>query len=370
MNKLKLLTVILLNLTTLYVHGQNLEVLYFERNEALFQNGPSSLIPVTQQFTESDWYDFSVFAGISLLDASATSATLTPAGGGGPLTLVPWDSTDYELEVGFNSRADMVNTVINGTYTYSGTLFPTGNQVGIPFTETLDVDTYVPVAPKRLTNYAELQAFDPAQPLTISWQPFSDLNGKDGFIEVSVGFWDGLSYHDIWMSEPAEGSFGLDPSTTSVQVPAGVITGSPFNYYDVNILFIRIESMDTPTTPAFAEGVKAVVSSFELAAGMQADLDAIPPRTYLQVGTWQDYPGLGNIFGYSIDWGYSPHLGFVNVSRTPTWVYQNNVGYLALFFGNNADHVWAYGPGVDWIYIIGEGQYADKDGNLYNMINQ
>jgi len=70
------------------------------------------------------------------------------------------------------------------------------------------------------------------------------------------------------------------------------------------------------------------------------------------IGDWKEYtdPPLGNIYGYSAEWGRSDYLGDIDVSTFPS-LYQTRFGWITHVQGGS-DAMWLFSadPQVGWIY--------------------
>ncbi len=102
-----------------------------------------------------------------------------------------------------------------------------------------------------MTNYNDLQNFDPGHPLTIQWESLTQGEvGLGGCIEVGVSYWDEtLREIDLWTiwDLPIDqlNEFGaLSATVTSVTIPANTLVGSPYGIYTVNFFFVRFDSLD------------------------------------------------------------------------------------------------------------------------------
>jgi hypothetical protein len=91
--------------------------------------------------------------------------------------------------------------------------------------------------------------------------------------------------------------------------------------------------------------------------------------TGLLVGEWNNTL-IGEVYGYSPDWGYSPFMGEVWITDS-SWVYQSETGWSHVtsvaggFNGGTA--YWLYNSDLGWLYTVDtfDGQYWDFGAGEY-----
>ncbi len=346
--------------------------MYIERSHAIYQDGPNSSVPAGSA-PEADLESYYFMVGAELESGSISNFRI--AGPPEPLgEPIPYDAEDqaYELEQSYSSESELSNEITAGTYTFSGT----GNTVGY-FSENVYIPTYSPLSNLLITNYSELQSFDPAQPLTIEWEPFTEWEtAAGGVIFVEISYDTGMGDQFVWDSEglPSTNPFGLDPDTTSVEVPAGTLTGSPDGKYFVGMGFIRIDSMEYLGSSSPIEGtLLASITGLEMLTQIQARPSYHQDRLYLSPGSWIQDPRLGDVYGYDDDWGYSKGFGLVHVAWTPHWFWQERLGWLSVIAGDYATGMWIFAKDHGMIYVHGswpEGEYwSDQLQKHLNMID-
>jgi hypothetical protein len=272
------------------------------------------------------------------------------------------DGLDYKFETTFMTEEELRVFAPEGIYTFTGH----GSGIG-PFTETVFMDVFAPLSPKRITNLAALQAIDPALPFVIEWEPFTDQGEVMAVIEVDImAHWDWGS-QEIWESPEEEGSFGLDPASTSVEVPAGVLAGHGLASFEVVVLFTRIDDLVMETV--FGSGLKGYVTVTHTIA--QIHLQAPEGHVELEPTAWLEDECFGWLYGFSPEWGYSYDLGYVWVGQTPGYLYQYPMGWLAYGGGTMKTGCWLYSPAAGWMFTLEGygGWYQSLDGSWHNMIN-
>lgn len=345
-----------------WAFAQELGVMFVERSHAILQTGTDSSVPIgDSQFGGLSNYYF--MAGAEFENGTVTNFRLAgpPWPGGIP---IPFEGSldGFELELEYSTSQLLQNAIPAGTYTFSGT----GSSVG-PFSESVTIGQYNPLAVRLLTNYQELNSFDPDLPLTISWQEFTEGQGPlGGLIIIEVGYNELFGDNVVWTSESItpEDALGLDPALTSVQIPAGVVTGSPDGQYWISMLFIRIDSFETLGSPSPLEGgTLAGITALELIAEIQTEPQYHPDRLYLQPGEWIQDPRLGWVYGYDADWGFASGFGYVHVAWTPHWFYQYDLGWLAPLGGDYANGIWLYSKDHGIIWTL----EALKDGDFWSI---
>ncbi|HSH09419.1 MAG TPA: hypothetical protein VK995_03470, partial [Oceanipulchritudo sp.] len=233
----------------------------------------------------------------------------SPFPSGRPLYKFEGDPYEFQYKTGFSTMDEMVQFLPPETYSFKWTTVS-----GSTLNEPLDLPAFEPLEPRKLINYDALQNIKPQQPVVIQWEPMSGLDGKDGFIEVEIIYTDEWS-HFLWSSEDlVEEGFGLDPTTTSVEVPAGTFIGSPDGRYQILISFARIEYLvANDTNPA---GLKGVATTTMTRATLKTQPE-VPGHIILPAGDWLYCELLGAVFGCTMEWGYSNELGWVFLGYTP-----------------------------------------------------
>jgi len=342
-------------------NAQELESLHTHRGCIFYQASADTIVPIGEWFDGVPSWNFSIGANFlsGTVDNPRISGPSFPTGY--PMEAYVYEGVEYDFEMDFNSEAGLVAFSPAGSYVFSGT----GSSIG-PFTETIEMAAYSPLMPKRITNFQELQAIDPGQPFLIEWESFTDLGEKLGFIEVDIlSIWP-WGYDEIWESPEEDGSFGLDPESTSVQVPAGVIGSDGNTVYEVVVIFTRIEDFTEETV--FGSGLKAYVTDCATAAGiLMAQIEGHVDLVPLQ---WLEDGSFGWLYGLSTDWGYSSDLGFVWVGHTPRFIFQSSLGWIVHVAGSMKDGCWFYSPASGFFYTregFG-GWYCTEDSNWHRMM--
>lgn len=337
----------------------DIQVLLLERGSQFGQTSSESIAPLSQlDSDESDWFFFAgaVLGGRSVDDLRISGGT-SPEGEN--LWIADEDPLEYELDVGIDTLAELNAGAPPGTYTFSGNLEGFG-----PFTENIQLPAFNPLSPKRITNLDALQNLDPRQPFTLTWEPFTDLGGKEGLILVSIAQWENNQEHIYYESSDTPGYFGLNPALTSLEIPANVLTGNPDIPYTVSLYFARIESLVDQTS--IDEVFKGVLSSTETLAFIYA-----APSSVLVVNDWVQLDDLGWVYGVSADWGYSLDLGYVWMVYYPGALYQSNLGWMIPVSGTMKQGFWFFTWPDNWFYTQEglRGWYSDLGDNWSNMIN-
>jgi len=281
---------------------------------------------------------------------------------GRPMDMNEGNPFEYKFEIGFFSESEMTGYIVPGTYGFTWAV-----QMGNSRNEPMELPAYDPLEPRKLLNYDALQDIDPMQPVLIEWEPLTGMGDKGGFIDVEVAFSDGGN-RVVWSSNDyvTEG-LGLDPSTTSVELPAGILQGSPTNQYEVNVYFARIEYLvELTTNPS---GLKGVATTTKTQATIRTR-ESAPGKVVLTPGQWQRCDMAGWAYGITPDWGYSLCLGWVYLGYTPSYVYQSKLGWLSPMAGNVGNGLWFYSYTLGWIFTAEDygGWYSDPVGNWANML--
>ncbi len=342
-------------------HAQVLEALHIHRGCIYYQASAGTIVPVGTWIDGVPSWHFSIGANFS----SGTVNNPRIAGPSFPdgyaMDAHVEEGVEYDFEISFFTETELLSFSPPGSYVFTGT----GSVIG-PFAETTEMGAYTPVAPKRITNFEALQAINPSQPFLIEWEPFTDVGDEMGFIEVDIfSIWP-WGVDEFWESPEEEGSFGLNPTSTSVEVPAGVIGSDGNTLYEVVVYFTRIEDLVEETV--FGSGLKAYVTSAETVAS----ISMAPPEGHVDLlpFEWFEDASFGWFYGLSFDWGYSEDLGFVWVACTPGYVYTLSLGWIAHVGGTMKEGCWFYSPSVGYFYTREglNGWYAVADGTWYKMI--
>lgn len=342
--------------------GQELSALHIDRGSLYQQLSPEvielvgTLIP-----GEPSWY---FQCGASLESGSINNARIAGPGfpQGFPMEYyMGEEGIEYDYETSFLNEADLRAFSPAGEYAFTGS----GSGIG-PFTETITLGELTPLAPKRITNFDALQSIDPAQPFVIEWEPFSDAGDGMAFIEVDIIMTTEWGTDEIWESPEEEGSFGLDPAATSVEVPAGVLSGWEEQSFEVVVFFARIEDLVMGTV--FGGGIKGYVTGVETTAHIR--LQQPEGRVVLLPMIWQEDACFGWLYGISPEWGYSYDLGFVWLGQTPNYIYQYPMGWLAHGGGTMRNGCWFHAPLYNWIFTVQGygGWYQSLDGSWHHML--
>ena len=309
--------------------AQDIEFLFADYNHAVYQDGPSSSMPMGE-LVGWDWASFNFWVGVDVSADVLTGLSLQgPAlPGGEPM---PWIGDGYELEYTFDTKGEMTGTVTPGSYTFSAT--------SPSFSEGINIPSYNQLPDQLLTSasYTELQAFDASQELTIGWLPFTEGQGDlGGTISIEVSYWDdtGEVPHSVYVFEYETplvfDDNGLVPATmTSIAIPADTMVGSPYNSYTIVLDFMRVDSLAEASnvTGAMVANVTSTTTVIE------AHADLAPPTS------WAGYPIVNGGYVDTANW-----LGWLEVSQAP-WVWSNNLnGWMYL----PEDHVTGSGS---WMYI-------------------
>lgn len=296
-----------------------IELLIFEYSQYMQQTGPDSLVPYGDYSDFNDAGNFGVYFEIEGEETIANASISGPPG----QEALPFDQEDgsYELEYKFETAAEMTAAVPAGTYTFTGT-----GSVSGAFSESVTVPAYSPLTHLRITNFAELQSFDPTQPLTIEWEEFTEGQGSGpnlgyaGVVGAEIFGFNGFSSYIAWDSDSIapEGAFGLLPTVTSVTIPAGTLNASDF--YIANVFFARVDS--AADTSSIDGALVAAVTGYELEINIYQEGNNPNP-------TWAGYPVDANGYVQTAPW-----LGSLYVTHAP----------------------WAWSPMVNkWLYIPENG---------------
>ena len=198
------------------------------------------------------------FSAQAVSSASGTvtngSTVVTPLAATKSLTLQP-DGLTWAFNAVFASESALDTAFPFGAYTMNLNCAHDGVQtLALPLTT-----ASYPNAP-QVANLAAAQAFNPAQPFTLSWISF--LNpGANGFIQLAIFNTNGA----MVFSTPALGAAGaLSGFSTSAVIPAGTLTTN--RPYQATLMFERFEDFDTVSYPG-ATGIAAVTATTQFAIG-------------------------------------------------------------------------------------------------------
>lgn len=230
------------------------------KGQFLIQTGPEALIT-------DPTFGFSILASVELTDFDlVTDASLRLPDG----SLMPMDDLFDSW-----SYLDCLTTYSSlnadygwGNYTID---FSTVNEGEFSCVLSLP-STPLPPAP-RLTNFADIQAVNPTQPLTLSWD-FPAPPKADDFVQVYITLGHGEAF-----STPDLGTPGaLDGTARSVTVPADTL--APGFVYSLNLEITRFVSTNS-SSYADAEGVTGTFSStsLDLTTVVLPELQPLSPPT-------------------------------------------------------------------------------------------
>lgn len=230
----------------------------------MVQTGPTTLVPSGDANNFEFGGNYSAWLEIRTEGETLTSpmVTSTSQPEGAPLEFDPEDGA-YIFEADFETLGEITTEVPADTYTFTGTGSVSGS-----FSETVTLGAYSPLTPLRVVNFEELQSFDPSQPLTIEWEPFTEGLGEGpnlgyaGVINVDIIRLAENSNSIVWDSDSVtpEGAFGLLPTTNSVTIPAGTLDANS-SYY-VDLFFSRIDSAQESQSVSGA--LRGALTSYEV----------------------------------------------------------------------------------------------------------
>ena len=307
---------IVLFLGTLGLQAQQVEFFVTEYNQASYQLDESTLVGMGTR-NDWNWPSFSFYAAIDTVELTPTitNARLTGTSFPGDLS-IPWNDPGYDVFVEYASLQEMAGTFQGGSHAFAGTGTGLGN-----FSESVTLPAYNKLSDRLVTNFNQLQAFDPNAPVEISWEAFTEGLGTfqapdgttlpRGFIEIYISYWDETEgFLTIWShfdTDDVNELGGLPASQNSVTIPAGTLTASTTGY-SVDIYFVRVEVYEA------ADAVNgAIVVHLR---SMDTILDIWPQGS--QGSPWPQFPQLTE---YWIDTG--SWLGFLNWEHAP-WIYSEN----------------------------------------------
>ncbi len=310
-----------------------IDMILMERTHRAVQTGPETVVPFGEARPPEKTYGY--LASIIVSEGMVEMASLT----GPPFpypgeTLVFEEGMDeYVYEEQFDTSAAMEARIEPGTYSILGDSTTSGS-----FMEDVALGSYNELPTLRVTNFNELQSFDPEQPVTIHWQPFTEgqstdigLNlGYDGLIIVEITYHYNGQQTEVYLSEDylGEEALGVSPMETSVEIPTGILSGNPEGIYDLILTFILVESAREGWS--MNVGMVAAVTAYEVemqlhVAGGTADPwgpYTVSPDGWTDTGDWL---GLVNIANKP--WVWSPSLDsylFIpdeGIGSTGGWVF-------------------------------------------------
>lgn len=271
----------------------------------------------------------------------STLSISAPSGESGELEP---EEDEYYGEDAFETEQELINSVVAGTYTFSGTGSSIGN-----FSFGVELPEYEALTPKKIVNFDQLQEADATKPITIEWESFSDA-GDIGFIEVNVGYSTGNGNYmsDIWEATGTrtDGFPGMTADTTSVTIPAGTLQGSENGIYDVWVEFYSLEP--APDVAAFPEADVYVVTE----TNTSFRINTLPVEQPVPLfGVWPiDNHGYSNTQGW---------LGWLHVEHFP-WAYSYSLGQFVYISEQSFD-----APSGGWVYVprLADGQSETETGN-------
>ncbi len=249
--------------------AQNVEFIFVEYTEDWIQSSPEQLDPFPY-----DPAPYNFYAGFEVAEGELSSLSFTVGD-----TVTGITQEDHEFQANFQSLEELIAAWPAGTYTFSGE----GNEVGA-FSFDVEVEAFTPLAPKRFTNYQELQSVNPEGDITIEWEAFTDY-ADEGLIMVSASYpmADGSYVYKVWESENTrdDGLPGLPADTTSVIIPAGTLIGGDIGLYDISVEFLSLNIQEN--TSPFDDALVVVLFSssnfVQLVAGDPSETPVDPTPT-------------------------------------------------------------------------------------------
>lgn len=264
-----------LTLTSTGLFAQDdLQVFFIDRDVTYFQEGPSTLN--LTPFDEPYYFTAGAELPTGLISSLSLSAPNTS------VTIPQKNSNEWEFETGFDSAFALADNAPAGTYTFSGT-----GQIG-DFSLNLQVATALP-EPRTFTNFNSLRDVDPTKPITVEFLPLNVPEGTDVILEVEVSYYveETQSSIELWSApdERSDGLPGIDPTRTSITLPANLLQGSAFNSYDIFVRHSVLNQLAEAPAP-FTDTMLATLQS---------------ATTFMQITTqqptnpsWANYPWLTN----------------------------------------------------------------------------
>ena len=282
-----------------------IEMIVVERGRWAVQTGPDTVVPLGDINQDGKTYTFR--ASILPSEGGVNLARMTGPNHpwpGATLVYEPEDN-EYLYEVQYASAAELQAAIPSGSYTISGDSTTSGS-----FMENVELTAYSELDALRVVNYADLQSFNPGEPLHIEWQPFVQgqtmvygLNlGYDGVVGVELRYgYDGSS-NQIYTSDDyvGEGAFGFSPMLTSVDIPAHLLGGSPDGAYELNLTFIHVTWTGQPVFQNV--GFLVVINTYELSlviheagsGGNPWDPYNVSPEGWTDTGNWLGVVNIAN----------------------------------------------------------------------------
>jgi hypothetical protein len=306
-----------------------IEIIVGEYSQFNKQTGPDTLVG----FGDHTNFEFGGnYTSYLTVEGSETVSNLTATGPSYPSGApIPFDEDLYEILGEYATAAEMTTAFMPGTYTITG-----NGSISGAFTETLVMPAYSPATPLKVTNYTELQSFNPAGTVTIEWEEFTEGQGPGpnlgygGVIGIEIYGFNEFGGYEVYDSDQdtPEGAFGLLPTQTSLTLPANTFNADDF--YNVNIFFARIDSFNDAAT--LGDALIAVVTGYEVEVDIVQEGKNVDP-------TWAGYP-----IGAEGWVDTTPWLGFLNVAQAP-WIWSATLNkWLYIDEG-------AVTQGGGWVYI-------------------
>jgi hypothetical protein len=73
------------------------------------------------------------------------------------------------------------------------------------------------------------------------------------------------------------------------------------------------------------------------------------PGLNLVAGQWTHHGGIGNVYGVTADWAFSPYVGFFNAASFPR-IYTANHGWMTFISRMQTNYVWLHSPSLGWVF--------------------
>jgi hypothetical protein len=196
------------------------------------QTGPTTVSPRAG----TEFASFRAFASMTTPNSLSSGSVRNPANQ--TFSLVA-DNMELRYGMDFNSQANMDAAFGNGNYVLS---LATRNDGNRSFTLSLTGNVYPPIP--QASNYAELQAVNPAAPVTVQWNAWAGGTAND-LILVQI---EDPQTWDMVFSTPEPGAPGaLNGTATSVTIPANTL--APNRTYNVLLMFFHPVTLDVTTYP-------------------------------------------------------------------------------------------------------------------------
>lgn len=185
---------------------------------------------------------------------TVTNGSLTIPGGGVITPGHPFDGDLFDFEADYTFESDLNRYFPNGDYTITLDTAHNGTQA-----VTLSLSGDFPNAP-TVANLSEAQAIDPAEPFTLSWDPFTGGTSAD-FIIVEIESDSDFGFSHVFES-PGPGEAGaLDGTATSIEIPA--FTLAPGRTYGLELIFVNLTDSDAASYPGVS-ALAGLVSATEV----------------------------------------------------------------------------------------------------------